>query len=87
MENLVALRDKKTQEVLNISYSSEGLKYTFNQAGRNMYENKFTEVVPYKFIAHKNPRLRKQENKWAWKARVLLRPVKDDIQEFDFLSS
>tara|TARA_R110000787_G_scaffold64829_3_gene146308 strand:- start:2567 stop:2797 length:231 start_codon:yes stop_codon:yes gene_type:complete len=72
---LVALRNSKTNEILNLSYSEAGLRFTFSQAGRNLYDQSFTKVVPYKFVSHKNVKFRKGEKNWAWKARILNRPV------------
>lgn len=68
---LVALRNQRTQEILNVSYTKDGLKYTYNQAGRNLFDAPFTKVVPYEFLRHKNPHLMKKERLWARKARIL----------------
>ena len=38
--NLYSLRDKKTKRLLNVAYTKDGLKYTYNKVGKCLYDDK-----------------------------------------------
>ena len=76
---LYCLRDKKTDRILNVGYSKDGLKHTFNKVGKCLY-NDGSYVEIYKrmsFETIKSDSLRgsleKSEHYYANKALILSR--------------
>tara|TARA_R100000152_G_C6781563_1_gene216308 strand:+ start:3143 stop:3394 length:252 start_codon:yes stop_codon:yes gene_type:complete len=83
MENmtskLYSLRDKKTKRLLNVAYTKDGLKYTYNKVGKCLYDDK-SYVEIYKRISFDDVRdnklktsLEKSEHYYANKALILNR--------------
>lgn len=76
---LYCLRDRKTNRILNVAYSKDGLKHTFNKVGKCLYnEGSYVEI--YKrasFETTKSDSLRssleKSEHYYANKALILSR--------------
>jgi hypothetical protein len=74
---LYCLRDRKTHRILNVGYSEDGLKYTFNKVGKCLYnEASYVDIYQRKsFSTIKSDSLRnsleKSENYYANKALIL----------------
>jgi len=50
-----ALRHKQTKKIVNVSYSIDGLKWTTDSLGRNLYYDKDYHVYDYNYMFHKAP--------------------------------
>jgi|TARA_R100001530_G_scaffold126052_1_gene94778 hypothetical protein len=75
---LKCLRDKKTHRILNVCYSEDGLKQTYNKVGKKLYNLDSNYVADYKEkdfsdIHNKNLRssLEKSEKYYSVKANIL----------------
>lgn len=70
-KGLVVLRDKHSGKALNVSYTTDGLKFTMNKTGKYIFnpEKNYTEhFVPRNF---RDPHLLKCEITWVMKAMKL----------------
>ena len=76
---LYCLRDRKTNRILNVAYSKDGLKYTFNKVGKCLYnEGSYVEIYKresFETIQSDSLRssLEKSEHYYANKALILSR--------------
>ncbi len=75
---LKCLRDKRTHRILNVSYTEEGLKETYNKVGKSLYDlnkNYVTDYTKEDFNKVKNTKLKKSleqsENYYSFKALIL----------------
>jgi len=74
---LYCLRDRKTHRILNVGYSEDGLKYTYNKVGKCLYnDTSYVEIykrMSFDYIKSQSIKtsLEKSENYYANKALIL----------------
>jgi hypothetical protein len=76
---LYSLRDKKTNRLLNVAYTEDGLKYTYNKVGKCLYnESSYVDIYQrMSFDKIKDSKLKasleKSEHYYGNKALILNR--------------
>lgn len=77
---LKCLREKKTHRILNVCYTEDGLKQTYNKTGKKLYNLDKNYVMEYEErdfsrISNKNLRqsLEKSEKYYSVKANILIK--------------
>ncbi len=66
--NLVVLRENGSGKALNVSYTSDGLRYTMNKVGRYIFDPRRNHVEKFEPRNFKDPFLQKCEITWLMKA-------------------
>jgi hypothetical protein len=72
--NLKVLRDKRTKQPLNVSYTDYGLiHYSYSRSGRNLYNPKTTVIEPFIPLDFNSEKLHAMELTMIAKGLALIR--------------